>query len=48
MVAICALARAAVVLLRLGGSGLVDEDLDMLRFNLRCFGTRWTIARIYA
>lgn len=38
VVAFCALSRAAVMLVRLYGSSLSDEDTDELRFNLRRFG----------
>lgn len=30
------------------GSELLTEDLEMLRFNLRRFGKRWTIGRTHA
>lgn len=43
---VCALARAAVILARLGFRDLTQDEIDMLRFNLRIFSSRWTIAGI--
>jgi hypothetical protein len=45
VMSLCALARAAVMFVSLYGRELPEDDLEMLRFNLRHFGTRWTIGR---
>jgi diphthamide biosynthesis methyltransferase len=45
--ALCALARSAAIFVSLYGSELLDEDLEMLRFNLRRFDARWTLGREY-
>ena len=44
IMAICALARAAAIFVRLCGSDLIDEDVEMLRSNLRSFGDAGPLA----
>ncbi|KAE9375214.1 hypothetical protein N431DRAFT_463313 [Stipitochalara longipes BDJ] len=45
VVAICALSRVAVILVRLYGCELSSQDLDLLRSNLQGFSARWMICR---
>jgi hypothetical protein len=45
VMALCAMARAGAMFVSLNGSELRDEDLELLRFNLRRFGARWNIGR---
>ncbi len=48
VMALCALSRAASILVRLCGRELSNEDLEMLRANLLRFSARWSICRTYA
>lgn len=48
VVALCALSRAAAILVCLYKGELSSQDLEMVRSNLQRFSTRWAVCRTYS